>query len=72
MFCLYVCLHTVCVAGTHESQKRVSGPLELEFQIVSHHAGAGKLDPSPLQEQPVLSTSKPSLQPFFVALSFNI
>jgi hypothetical protein len=51
----------MCVPGTHESQKRVSGPLELEFEIVSHHMDAGKLNPSPLQEHPVLLTTEPSL-----------
>ena len=48
--CMYVCV-------------RVSDPLEMELQrVVSYHMGVGKLHWGPLEEHPVLSTTKPSLQ----------
>lgn len=34
MFCLHVCLCTTYVTSAHQGQKRVSGPLKLEFQMV--------------------------------------
>lgn len=34
VFCLYVCLYTLCMLIACRRQKRVSGVLELEFQIV--------------------------------------
>ena len=43
-----------------KSQKRVSDPWELEFQmVVSCHVGAKNKDP--LEKQPMLLTSEPSL-----------
>jgi hypothetical protein len=39
VFCLHVCLHTICVPGAHRGQKRDLdlGSLELELQIAGHH-----------------------------------
>jgi hypothetical protein len=45
VFCLHVCLCTMCVPCAHKGQKRASDPLELDFQtVVSHHMGAGNWD----------------------------
>jgi hypothetical protein len=42
VFCLHICLCTVCVPGAHGSQRRVSDPLELELQfVVSCHVVLG-------------------------------
>lgn len=42
VFCLNICKCTVCLPGTRRGQKRVSEPLELEFQrVVSSHVNAG-------------------------------
>lgn len=42
--CLHVCVFTVCVSATLESQKRVSDPLDLELEmIVSHYIGTGNI-----------------------------
>jgi hypothetical protein len=50
-----ICIPYVYV--THWGQMRVSDPLELELQtVVSFHMG-------PLEEQPVILTAEPSLQP---------
>lgn len=32
-FYLYVCLCTICMPSAHKGQKRLSNPLELEYQI---------------------------------------
>lgn len=41
-FCRHVCLHSTCMPGAHESQKRVLGPLGLELQeVVGCSVGAG-------------------------------
>jgi hypothetical protein len=38
---LHVCVCTMCVSDAHRGHKRVSEPLELEFQVVmSCHVGA--------------------------------
>lgn len=43
----------------------MSDPQELEFQIaVSHHVGAGT-EPGPPQQQQILLTTEPSLQPIW-------
>ena len=34
MFCLHVCLCTICIPSAQRGQKRPAGPLELEFQMV--------------------------------------
>lgn len=40
VFCLHVCICTMCVPDAHGSQKRVLGSLELEFhKDVIYHAG---------------------------------
>jgi hypothetical protein len=40
--CLLCLLVYTCVPGTHGSQKKASGPQELELQMfVSHHVGTG-------------------------------
>jgi hypothetical protein len=37
--CMYGCLCTTCMSGTHRGQKRVSDPVDLELQmVVSHYA----------------------------------
>lgn len=53
MFCLHVCLHTMCVGllGT-----TVAGSCELPY-------GCWELNPGHLEKQPVLVTAEPSLQP---------
>lgn len=41
-FCLHICLCTMDVSVTCRGQKRVSGPLKVELQmVVSHCLGAG-------------------------------
>lgn len=52
IFCLYVCMCTVCMFSAYRNQKRVSDALELWV------LGVG------LEEQPVLLTTEPSLQFF--------
>lgn len=42
--------------GTHQGQKRASDLLELEFQTVPRHVGAGNQNLGPLQDQQVLLT----------------
>lgn len=40
--CLYVCICTMCIPGSHEGQKKVLNPLEVELpMVVSHHFSAG-------------------------------
>lgn len=34
VFCLYVCLCSKCLPGSHRGQRRVSCPLELELWVV--------------------------------------
>lgn len=69
MFCLCFCLeyhvHAWCPGG----QKRVSDPLGLELPSV-----CWELNPGPVEEQPVLLTTEPSLQPcliFFQSPDWN-
>ena len=51
----FACIH-VCV--------RVPDTLELELQtVVSSHVGARNMNSGPLEEQPLLLTTEPSLQP---------
>lgn len=41
VFCLYVCLCTICVSSALRGQKRALDPLELELEVVgSCHMGA--------------------------------
>lgn len=61
----HVCLRAWCPP----KQKKALDPLELELQtFVSHHVDAGGSNPGPLEEQPMLPTSEPSLQPLQVDL----
>ena len=41
MFVCVYCKLTACVPGIHESHRRVSDPLELKLQVMSHSMGAG-------------------------------
>ena len=51
----------VCISG---ASRRASDPLELESQmVVSYHVGAENQNPHPLEEQPVILTAEPPLQP---------
>ena len=60
-------LPACCVArvpSVHGSQKRASDALELGSQTAaSHHVGARNQPRGSLEEQPVLLTTEPSLQP---------
>lgn len=61
MFCFHVCLYTMYVpVGTTETRRVIT-------QVVSCWIGAGNWT---LEEQPVLSTSEPSLQSNILNLSF--
>jgi hypothetical protein len=49
--------------------EKVSGPLEPQLQVVvSYHVGTWNQNLGPLQEQQVLSTTEPSLQPQLLSL----
>lgn len=68
MFKWFVCIHVnatlcVCVCCVHRGWKRVRDPRELEFHSGELPCGCWSWTPSPLKEQPVLSTAEPSLQP---------
>ena len=64
-YCLFI--HVVCMVVMLVSlYKALSAPLELELQtVVSSHENPASWEstPGPLEEQSVLFTSKPSLQP---------
>lgn len=50
----------ICVPGALKEREMLSDPMELEFQTaVGYH------DLGSVEEQPVLSTTEPSLQPGF-------
>lgn len=53
MFCLPVCMCSMCVSGVLRGQEKVSGLLELALQKpVRHNVGDGTQAPPPtLQEQ---------------------
>jgi hypothetical protein len=56
-------MKTLWVSGVHGGQERIVGPLELELQVVvSCHVGARNWTRL-LEEQPVILTAEPSLQP---------
>jgi len=57
--CRYV--HLVCVYSAHRS--RTLAPLELELQSCARPCGFWGLDLGPLEEQSVLFTIEPPLQP---------
>jgi hypothetical protein len=60
--CPHICLCMLHVCG---GQKRVLNPLELELDSCELPCGCCKLNLGPLEEQPVLLTAEPSLQPEF-------
>lgn len=60
MQCPHVC---VCTCGVHRGQNRELDPLELELYICQSPCRYWELNPSPLEEQPILLTAEPSLQP---------
>lgn len=66
VFCRRVYLCTTCIPGASKSQKRVSEPLGLELQSYELSCGCWKLNPSPMEEQPVLLATKPSLLPLLI------
>lgn len=42
MFCLHICLCTICVLRAYGDQRRALAPLNLGLQmVVSYHLGAG-------------------------------
>lgn len=50
--------------GDHESQKRMSDPMNVELQMVINHqlCGYWETNPGSLQDQQVLLPTKPCLQ----------
>lgn len=58
---MYVCI--ICVPGTHKSQKKVSDLLELETADCKLPVRCWESNPGPVEEEPVLFTAVPSLQP---------
>lgn len=58
---MYVCI--ICVPGTHKSQKKVSDLLELETADCKLPVRCWESNPGPVEEEPVLFTAGPSLQP---------
>lgn len=59
--CMYV--RTLCTLGAFRGQK-VLGALELALQkVIKMLHGCWDLNPAPLQQQPVLLTTEPPLQP---------
>lgn len=65
MFCLHVCMCIICMPFAHRGQKRASGTLELELQMVeSYYVGAGKWKLTcALEEKPALLTAEPFFSP---------
>lgn len=57
------CLHTTCVPGAWRGQKRTLDWMELELAQLWVVRQILRIKPGPLQEQPVLLTTEPSLQP---------
>jgi hypothetical protein len=72
VFCLHICLCATCVPGSCGSQKRTSDPLGLELtDVYNLLCGCWELNSGPLEKQPVLLTSEPSLQaliPWFLLI----
>lgn len=71
---MYVRLPHVCLSGHCGCQERASDLLEQESQFTGGSEplyGCYELNPGSLQEQPVLVTAEPSLQPLlFVCLLY--
>ena len=62
LFCLHISICTACVCGDHSGQ--ASDPLQMELQlVVSWECGCWELNSGSLEEQTVLLTTEPSLQP---------
>ena len=60
--CIGVCLHVFLCTNVAFSVQKI--PLGLELPMaVSHHVGVGGLNSGPVEEQPVLLTTEPSLMP---------
>ena len=60
--CIGVCLYVFLCTGVAFRVQKI--PLGLELQMaVSHHVGVGGLNLGPVEEQPVLLTTEPSLLP---------
>lgn len=45
VFCLHVCLYTICISSAQRGQKRVWDPRELELYMVTSHHGVLGLTP---------------------------
>lgn len=60
---LACCLHICLCVGVGSPGTKVTSRCEVPF-------GCWKLNPGPLEEQPVLLTAKPSLQPLLEFLKF--
>lgn len=76
MFCLCVCLYTTFLFGACEGQKRASSPLGEDGWIIVTDSCESPCwfwvsNLGPLQEQRVLSTTGPSLQPRFFSCSHD-
>lgn len=62
----------MCMPGAQEGQKKVPDPLDLELQsVLSCHVGAKVQSWVPLQEQLVLLTAEPTVQPVPTVLSLS-
>lgn len=63
MFCLPVCLCTICILAVRGGQKVASGPLKLELDCCELPCGGWELNLGPLEDpHPVLLTAELSLQ----------
>lgn len=60
VFCLHVCLCTICMPDAHENQKTASDSLELVLQKVVSHYGCWELNLHSLEKQPMLLTTESS------------
>ena len=58
----FVCLCSTCVQRTQRAEEGISFLETGVKNVVVHHVGAEKVNPGPLEEQPALLTSQPSLQ----------
>lgn len=67
--CLHGCLCSMCVLAQGD-QRTTSNPRELELHTDSY--GCWEVTPSPLEEQPVLLTTEPSLQTWIFNRIFKI
>ena len=64
MLCQHACLYTTCVSSTHKGYRRALDLLEVSKVTdgCEPPCGCWELSPGPLQEHPVLLTTKSSLQ----------